>query len=194
MAMTGCCAVGYLAMYCGAGRVTVEGRDVFWMRYVDWLVATETFLFGLTMLSGTTWRHALYVLGLDFVGVACALVGAMIPAVKVPAFVLGAVVFALYNVTLFGPMQASAALLGDGVARRYKRICTFAMASWCVYPCLYMLCEMTRSVGETAEVLLYAICDCNAKCVVAVGLLYSPAILRDVAGGSETGKRRLLGP
>eukprot|EP00443_Scrippsiella_acuminata_P133727 CAMPEP_0115690956 /NCGR_PEP_ID=MMETSP0272-20121206/62395_1 /TAXON_ID=71861 /ORGANISM="Scrippsiella trochoidea, Strain CCMP3099" /LENGTH=127 /DNA_ID=CAMNT_0003130895 /DNA_START=48 /DNA_END=428 /DNA_ORIENTATION=- len=88
MAMTGFCSCGYLAMYCGAGRIVVDGHDVFWMRYLDWLCATEFFLFGLCM-------HA--------------------------------VVFAAYNVTLFGPMQASATKFGDAVANKYKRITTFSM-------------------------------------------------------------------
>jgi len=193
MAMTGFCSCGYLAMYCGAGRVVVDGHDVFWMRYVDWLCSTEFFLYGLCMLSGASKGDTAYVIFLDAIGVACALVGALLPMVKVPAYSLGAVVFAAYNVTLFGSMQASAASLGDAVGRKYKSICTFSMLSWCVYPVLYMLCEMTRSVGETTEVLLYAICDCNAKCMCCFALLSSPEVLRYVAvGGGGKAQKALL--
>mmetsp|Transcript_58957 Transcript_58957/g.175405 ORF Transcript_58957/g.175405 Transcript_58957/m.175405 type:complete len:234 (-) Transcript_58957:88-789(-) len=192
MAMTGFCTIGYVSMYNGVGVIEVRGHDVFWMRYLDWAVSTETFLLGLAMLSGADRWDTIFILAMDAIGVLCALVGALIPAVVAPAYLLGAVVFAAYNYRLFGTMQVSADRMGAAVSAKYKRLTTQSMAAWCVYPVVYLFCEMTRALDETTEVALYACCDVIAKCVCCFLLLSQPDVLRSVAKGAGLKANRAL--
>merc|ERR1711879_774979 len=62
MAVTGIATMAYLAMFCGAGIKEVDGRPVYWMRYVDWFFTTPFFLLDLALLAGADNSDTFYVM------------------------------------------------------------------------------------------------------------------------------------
>merc|ERR1719408_358549 len=104
MAVTGIATMAYLAMASGAGVTEVDGRAVFWMRYVDWFFTTPFFLLDLALLAGADQWDTFYVMLLNAICIACGAIGALNPDACVPMFALGMVTFAGFNAKLFGAM------------------------------------------------------------------------------------------
>merc|ERR1719456_2127250 len=119
MAVTGIATMAYLAMASGAGVMEVDGRAVFWMRYVDWFFTTPFFLLDLALLAGADTWDTFYVMLLNAICIACGAIGALNPDAKLPMFVLGMVTFVMFIAKLFGAMMAKAKTLGDEVGDKY---------------------------------------------------------------------------
>jgi bacteriorhodopsin len=180
MAVTGIATMAYLAMFSGAGIMEVDGRDVYWMRYVDWFFTTPFFLLDLALLANADMWDTFFVMLLNAICIVCGAIGALQPSARVSMFVLGMVTFIGFNAKLFGSMMANASSLGDDVSGKYKAVTTLTMGIWCAYPVMYWLCEVTGALSTGTEVFLYAILDVVAKCVCSFILLGSDDILAQV--------------
>merc|ERR1719502_878559 len=113
MAVTGIATMAYLAMASGAGVMEVDGRPVYWMRYVDWFFTTPFFLLDLALLAGADTWDTFYVMLLNAICIVCGAIGALSPGARISMFFLGMVTFVGFNQKLFGSMMAQAATLGD---------------------------------------------------------------------------------
>jgi bacteriorhodopsin len=192
MAVTGIATMAYLAMWSGAGITQVDGRDVYWMRYVDWFFTTPFFLLDLALLANADMWDTFFVMLLNAICILCGAIGALQPSARLSMFILGMVTFVGFNAKLFGSMMANAAALGADVSGKYKAVTTLTMGIWCAYPVMYLLCEVTGALGVGAEVFLYAILDVVAKCVCSFILLGSDDILLQV-NKQAPGYQSLLG-
>jgi len=180
MAVTGIATVAYLGMTVGAGVSEVDGRDVYWMRYIDWFFTTPFFLLDLALLAGADTWDTFYVMLLNAMCIASGAVGALTPAGKIPMFMLGMITFCMFNYVLFGAMMKKADSLGSEVGGKYKLVTTVTMIVWCAYPMMYVLCEMMHAVNIEMEVVLYAGLDVFAKCVMSFVLLGNHDVLQAV--------------
>merc|ERR1712036_114701 len=111
MAVTGIATMAYLAMLYGAGITEIDGRDVYWMRYVDWFFTTPFFLLDLALLANADVWDTFFVMLLNAICIACGAVGALNPASRLPMFVLGMATFIGFNWKLFGGMMENASKL-----------------------------------------------------------------------------------
>merc|ERR1719408_659657 len=151
MAVTGIATMAYLAMASGAGVTEVDGRAVFWMRYVDWFFTTPFFLLDLALLAGADTWDTFYVMLMNAICIATGAIGALVPACKMPMFILGMITFVMFNAKLFGAMMSKASSLGADVAGKYKTVTTVTMATWCAYPVMYILCEIAHVMHPELE-------------------------------------------
>merc|ERR1719240_290717 len=119
MAVTGIATMAYLAMASGAGVDDVDGRPVFWMRYVDWFFTTPFFLLDLALLAGADTWDTFYVMLMNAICIATGAIGALVPSCKLPMFALGMITFVMFNAKLFGAMASKAKDLGDAVPSKY---------------------------------------------------------------------------
>merc|ERR1719316_1499114 len=78
MAVTGIATMAYLGMASGAGVSIVDGRPVYWMRYVDWFFTTPFFLFDLALLAGADNWDTFYVMLMNAVCIGCGAIGALV--------------------------------------------------------------------------------------------------------------------
>merc|ERR1719152_385204 len=105
-----------MAVTFGAGVTEVDGRNVYWMRYVDWFFTTPFFLLDLALLAGADTWDTFYVMLMNAICIATGAIGALVPACKMPMFALGMITFVMFNAKLFGAMIGKAKELGDAVA------------------------------------------------------------------------------
>jgi bacteriorhodopsin len=180
MAVTGIATMAYLTMFSGAGVTEIAGRNIYWMRYVDWFFTTPFFLLDLALLAGADMWDTFYVMLMNAICIACGAIGALFPECRITMFILGMVTFVMFNQKLFGTMMNQASKLGDNVGSKYKGVCTMAMLIWCAYPVMYYLCEVTGILGEAAEVMAYAVLDVTAKCVCGYLLIANHDVLAQV--------------
>jgi len=185
MAVTGIATMAYLAMFCGAGIKEVDGRDVYWMRYVDWFFTTPFFLLDLALLAGADNSDTFYVMLMNAICIASGAVGALNPDAKWPMFILGLVTFVMFIMKLFGAMMAKAKSLGDDVGAKYSSVTATTMAIWCIYPAMYLAAEVYHAVSIEQEVLIYAVIDVIAKCGMGFLLLSSHDVLQAAIAGKK---------
>ncbi len=178
-------ATSYLAMSFGLGIVEVGGREVYFARYLDWVITTPLLLLGLITLalpSITSYvqsrdRTAIVasIIGADVLMVLTGLIGvladddgARYTFFAVGCFFFGGVVYALWV-----PLYTAAKQAGNGDA--YRKLTTILTGLWCIYPVFWLLgTEGSGALGLTTEVALYAIVDVTAK--AGFGLLLVKAI------------------
>jgi bacteriorhodopsin len=186
MAVTGIATMAYLAMFCGAGITEIDGRDVYWMRYVDWFFTTPFFLLDLALLAAADNYDTFYVMLMNAICIASGAIGALNPDAKMPMFILGMVTFVMFIVKLFGAMMTKAQSLGADVGAKYTSVTATTMAIWCIYPAMYLAAEVYHVVTVEQEVLIYAIIDVVAKCGMGFLLLGSHDVLKAVVNSKKT--------
>jgi bacteriorhodopsin len=189
MAVTGIATMAYLAMASGAGVETVDGRAVFWMRYVDWFFTTPFFLLDLALLSGADRWDTFYVMLMNAICIGCGAIGALYQGCRYSMFFLGLITFALFNQKLFGAMMDNSSKMGSDVSGKYKAVTGVTMAIWCAYPVMYYLCEVTRTLSITQEILVYVVLDVTAKCACGFLLIGNHDILKQVNSNTLLGNQ-----
>merc|ERR1719238_2157553 len=75
-------------MWSGAGVTDVDGRDVYWMRYVDWFFTTPFFLLDLALLAKADTWDTFYVMLMNAICIVCGAIGALSEGGRFPMFVL----------------------------------------------------------------------------------------------------------
>jgi len=176
--VTAIAATAYCSMAFGLGVHEVNGRNVYYMRYVDWFFTTPLLLLDLAMLAGSDFWDTFYVIGMDCIMIlAGALATFSTDGGKWPLFMIGMVAFVLFLSKLFTSMSASAQKLGGAVHSKFMTVARVSMGIWWVYPLLFALCEGTNVLSEELEVLTYAIIDVTAKCGVGFLLLMNHDVL-----------------
>merc|ERR1719502_2610725 len=105
MGVTGIATMAYLGMASGAGVSVVDGRPVYWMRYVDWFFTTPFFLLDLALLAGADNWDTFYVMLMNAVCIGCGAIGALVGECRYTMFALGMVTFVMFNQKLFGAMM-----------------------------------------------------------------------------------------
>jgi bacteriorhodopsin len=173
-------ATSYLAMSFGLGTVEVGGREVYFARYLDWVITTPLLLLGLITLAlpsitshvQSRDRTALVasIIGADVLMVVTGLIGVLASdkGARYTFFAVGCLFFAGVVYALWVPLYAAAKQAGNGEA--YRRLTSLLTGLWCIYPVFWLLgTEGSGTLGLTTEVGLYAIVDVTAK--VGFGLL-----------------------
>eukprot|EP00438_Fugacium_kawagutii_P022934 Skav226771 [mRNA] locus=scaffold8:188038:188643:- [translate_table: standard] len=175
--VTAVAATAYCSMAYGLGVEEVNGRNIYYMRYVDWLFTTPLLLLDLALLAGSDFWDTFYIIGMDVIMVLAGGLACFCPAGKWPLFTIGMVVFVLFLHKLFTATSASAQKLGGEVYKKFTTLSTISMGIWWVYPVLFILCEGTNTLPEELEVLTYAIIDVIAKCGMGFLLLGNHSVL-----------------
>ncbi|MCW3039922.1 MAG: hypothetical protein JWM31_1827 [Solirubrobacterales bacterium] len=178
-------ATSYLAMSQGLGIVEVGGREVYFARYLDWVITTPLLLLGLITLAlpsitshgQSRDRTALVasILGADVLMVVTGLVGVLASdkGARYLFFAVGCLFFAGVVYALWVPLYTAAKQAGNRDA--YRRLTSILTGLWCIYPVFWLLgTEGSGTLGLTTEVGLYAIVDVTAK--VGFGLLLVSAV------------------
>lgn len=176
-------AAAYFAMANGQGMTVVDDRDVFWARYVDWVVTTPLLLLGLLLIALPPLKKAgeevrdrntliASVIGFDVFMIVTGVIAALTAddTVKYVWFAISCGAFVAVLGLLWGPVRASAQAQGAGVASLFRTLATTLTVLWFIYPILWILgTEGTGTIDLTAEIFVFAVIDLTAK--VAFGLM-----------------------
>lgn len=76
-------ALCYLAMALDTGHVRrCDGRQVFWVRHLEWLLTTPLILYQICAFAGTSWSLTMVVIAVDFVMILSGVVASSIGGLK----------------------------------------------------------------------------------------------------------------
>lgn len=157
-------SVSYLFMTLGYGVVEVEGRNVYWLRYVDWCFDTPCMLLAMGLVVGAEkWLIAALIV-LDELMIGFGITATLYPSMKWQCFALGTLAFVPIVMLLSYSLHKKAEELGGSSGTLYKWVAARTVEVWCCYPLLFTLCEATFICSEDVEVAGYALIDVLSKC------------------------------
>jgi len=178
-------AASYLAMALGQGVTEVDGRTVYWARYVDWLFTTPLLLLDLALLVRAGRNLVFGLVGADVFMIATGLIASLSPAPL--NYLWWAVSTAAFVALLWGLLGRLSAVASDQpgeVGSLFGTLRNLTAVLWTAYPIVWMIgTEGLGLVGLGVEVLLFMILDLSAKVGFGFLLLTNRAVLERVEVG-----------
>ena len=133
--------LAYFATMTGQGIVEINGREVYFARYLDWVVTTPLLLMALYWTATHRARTRRYALAGMLVGaqVVMILAGLIADLTTSPAlsnvwFLIGCAALVAVFWIFWGPLRAIAERQGDDLARVYRIAAAYLTVQWCLYP------------------------------------------------------------
>ncbi len=172
-------ATAYLAMALDQGIVSIDGRDVFYARYIDWLITTPLLLLDLAILVGADRRLIAWLIGLDVYMIGTGLIAGLTTGnERYIWFTVSSIAFVGIVGILVREFIAMARLKGPEVATTFTRLAGLTVGLWSLYPIIWILgTEGTSTISLTTEVAMFAVIDLLAKIGFGLVLLTSRAAL-----------------
>jgi bacteriorhodopsin len=197
-AITGFSFVSYLAMATGAGSTILDdGREFYYVRYIDWLITTPLILLDLALLAlarpGNNVGLIAGLIGLDIVMVLTRLAaGSSTSDFGTTVWFIissAALVGVLY--LLWTRLFTAARTRSQGVAATFNRLAVLTIVLWVLYPIVFLLgTEGFGGVDQGFEVFLYLILDLLSKVFFGFLLLSNPQVVAEASGSARTARVR----
>jgi len=156
-------------------------RQVYWARYIDWLLTTPLLLVDLSLLAGLNGASIFSIVVADIVMVLGGLFAAFSWNHKAKwgwyAIAIIAFIWVLYSLFVTGLSTARAK--GNKVSRFYTLIAAYTAVLWVAYPIVWAIAASTRRLSVDGEIIAYAILDVLAKGVFGAWLLFTHRYLAE---------------
>jgi len=139
-------------------------RDIFYVRYIDWVITTPLLLMDLLLTAGMPWPTIAWVIFIDEVMIVTGLVGALVTSVyKWGYFAFGcaALVYIVYHLAWESRKHANK--YGADVGRVFLLCGSLTSFLWILYPIAWGLCEGGNVISPDSEAVFYGVLDFLAK-------------------------------
>jgi len=154
-------------------RVHGVYREIFYVRYIDWMITTPLLLLDLLLTAGMPWPTVLWVILVDWVMIVTGLVGALVVSdYKWGYFTFGCVALVYIVYQLAWEARKHASSLGADVGRTFLMCGALTTFLWCLYPIAWGVCEGGNIISPDSEAVFYGILDVFAKPVFGALLLF----------------------
>ncbi|KAH7018476.1 FDD123 protein [Microdochium trichocladiopsis] len=178
-AITCTACIAYFAMGSNLGQVPIQAefvrpnssqvfaagtREIFYVRYIDWVVTTPLLLLDLMLTAGMPTSTILATIFADEVMVVTGLVGALTQTTYkwgFWTFGVAAFFFVVYEILIDGRRHANA--LGGAPKKAYNLGGVWLIGIWFLYPIAWGLCEGGNVIHPDSEAIFYGILDVLAK-------------------------------
>ena len=177
-------AAAYYAMASGQGVAVFAGKEIFFARYIDWILTTPVLLLslilvGLPIVKDVEKRRQRNGLigAILFADIAMIVTGAIAnfsqTAQEQTVWYLASVAWFLVIIwLLFNQVRSEAKASSAKNAKTYVSLLIFLSLVWVWYPIVWLLGNSGWAViGTSAETAIYAILDVTAKAVFGIVLL-----------------------
>ncbi|KAG4441245.1 hypothetical protein IFR05_003293 [Cadophora sp. M221] len=151
-------------------------REIFYVRYIDWVITTPLLLLDVLLTAGLPWPTILITILVDEIMIVTGLVGALVTSQYKWGYFVFAMVslfFILYQVSFVGFQHAKAinARNRTDIGRSYLLAASWTMALWFLYPIAWGLSEGGNVISPDSEAIFYSVLDVLAKPGFGVVLL-----------------------
>jgi len=158
-------------------------REIYYVRYIDWVITTPLLLLDLLLTAGMPWPTTLFVVLVDEVMIITGLVGALVSSsYKWGYFAFGcaALVYILY--VLVWEARKHAYGVSSDAGKAFMICGSLTAFLWTLYPIAWGVCEGGNIISVDSEGVFYGILDVLAKPVFGALLIWghrniSPASL-----------------
>ncbi|WVR06000.1 hypothetical protein IAU60_003028 [Kwoniella sp. DSM 27419] len=155
------------------GYAAGTSRQLWYVRYIDWVITTPSLLLTLVLASGLPLSDIIALIYFDLVMIVTGLVGGLVPSsYKWGFYAFGcAALFYIWWV-LFGPARASAAALSPQHKKAFVGSAAILSFLWLLYPIAWGLADGGNVISPDSEMIFYGILDVLAKPVFTLFHLF----------------------
>jgi len=148
-------------------------REIFYVRYIDWVITTPLLLLDLLLTAGMPWPTLLWVILIDEVMIITGLSGALVTSsYKWGYFVFGCVALGYIIYQLAWEARRHANHLGADIGRVYLICGALTSVLWICYPIAWGVSEGGNIIAPDSEAAFYGVLDVLAKPVFGALLLW----------------------
>jgi bacteriorhodopsin len=134
-------------------------RQIFFAKYINWVVAFPTVILSLGLLSGVSWATIFYQVFLSWTWIISYLVGAYTTTnYKWGFFAFGTIAYALLAVGTLADGTAASRRVG-AATRDYSMLAGWVNLLWVLYPIAYGLTDGGNRIGVTSGFVFFGVLD-----------------------------------
>jgi len=164
-------------------------REVYWARYVDWLLTTPLLLVDLGLLAGLNGANLFSIVVADIIMILGGLFAALNPTTprtdeslgfRAPAhgakwgwYTIACIAFLWIIYSLLVTGLSTARVKSKAVSNFYTMIAGYTLIIWLAYPIIWAVADGTRHLSVDGEIIAYAVLDVLAKGVFGAWLLFT---------------------
>jgi len=164
-------------------------RQIWYVRYIDWVITTPALLLELTLASGLPLSDIITLVFFDLVMIITGLVGALVASsYKWGYYVFGNLALFYILWVLFGPARTSAGAIGPAYKRSFTSSAAVLSFLWFLYPIAWGLADGASVIYPDSEMIFYGVLDVLAKPVFIIYHLFSLSKLDLSALRLQSGK------
>jgi len=148
-------------------------RQIFYVRYIDWVLTTPLLLLDLFLTCGLPTPTICYTILVNEIVIVTGLVGALVKSTyKWGYFTFGSVAFLFVAWTIVFEGRSHARVLGADILKAYTIIGVWTVFIWFLYPISWGLSEGGNVIAPDSEAIFYGILDLMSKPVFGALLLW----------------------
>lgn len=176
----------YLAMAFGHTVTTVGGQQVYWGRYLIWIVTTPLLLLNLGMLAGARPKLIGAVMGADIFMIVTGVIASLTtPPENYIWYVISCGAFIALLSALLSEYSTTASRRDDKVSSLFCKLRNILLVLWTGYPIVWILAAQGINVINGAwSAFLYMVLDLTAK--GSFGLILTNASSTTLAKASNS--------
>ena len=176
----------YLSMALGHTITLAGGQEVYWGRYLDWIVTTPLLLLDLGILAGARPKLIGAVIGADIFMIVTGVIASLTtPPENFIWYVISCGAFVALLWALFSEYSATARRRDDKVSKLFSTMRNLLVVLWICYPIVWILgAQGITIIGTAWEAFFYAVLDVTAK--VVFGLILTSASATTLAKASNS--------
>lgn len=176
----------YLAMILGHTVATINGQEVYWGRFLDWIITTPLLLLDLGVLAGARPKLIGAVIGADMFMIATGVIATLVvPPENLIWYIISCGAFLALLWALFSEYTATARRRDNKVSELFLTLRNLLAFLWIGYPIVWILgAQGIAVIGLAGEAFLYAALDVTAK--VIFGLILTSASSATLAKASNS--------
>jgi bacteriorhodopsin len=145
-------------------------RQIFWPKYVNWVVSFPSVVTALGLLSGVPWATIVYNIFLSWTWVVSYLVSAFtVSNYKWGFFAFGSVSWLLLA---FNTISAASSAKRVGVARDHTLLSCWVNLLWLLYPIAFGLTDGGNRIGVTPGFIFFGVLDVFLVPVLSFAFLF----------------------
>lgn len=164
-------------------------RQIWYVRYIDWVITTPALLLELVLASGLPLSDIITLIFFDLVMIITGLVGALVASsYKWGYYVFGNVALFYIWWVLAGPARTSAGAIGPEFKKSFTSSAVLLSFLWLLYPIAWGLADGSSRITPDSEMIFYGILDVLAKPVFILWHLFSLSKLDLTALQLSSGK------
>lgn len=146
-------------------------RQVFWVKYVHWLVAFPSLALGLGLISGVSWTTIICNIALAMFWVVSYLAGAYVSSgYKWGFFAFGTFAWLILAMSTINESREAAQLLG--VDKDYIILSGWTNLLWIIYPIAWGLTDGGNKIGVTGTAIFFGVLDILMVPVLSFAVLF----------------------
>lgn len=141
-------------------KVAGNLRQIFYVRYIDWVITTPLLLLDLLLTCGLPTPTIIYTILIDEIMIVTGLVGALVKSsYKWGYFVFGCVAFLFVAWTVVFEGRNHARALGQDINKTYTICGVWTIFLWFLYPIAWGVSEGGNVIPSDSEAVFYGILD-----------------------------------